>query len=77
MSSSTSELREETSRTLRGPEPLHYHRAGEGHGLLLVHGSGPRVSGWANFGPNVPVFSRDHTVIIPDRRASVRVTVPT
>lgn len=67
MSPSISELREETSRTLGGPESLHYHRAGAGRGLLLVHGSGPGVSGWANFGPNVPVFSHDRTVIIPDQ----------
>lgn len=58
--------REATSRTLEGTEPLHYHRAGDGPGLLLIHGSGPGVSGWANFGPNVPVFSGDRTVVIPD-----------
>ncbi|WP_258341389.1 alpha/beta fold hydrolase [Saccharopolyspora gregorii] len=67
MSLSTDELREQTSRTLPGSEPLHYHRVGDGPGLFLVHGSGPGVSGWANFGANVPVFSRDRTVIIPDQ----------
>lgn len=59
--------RDETSRALDGPEHLHYHRAGDGPGLLLLHGSGPGVSGWANFGPNVPVFSKDYTVLIPDQ----------
>lgn len=58
---------EATSRTLDGPDPLHYHVAGSGPGLLLLHGSGPGVSGWANFGRNVPVFTRSHTVIIPDQ----------
>jgi 4,5:9,10-diseco-3-hydroxy-5,9,17-trioxoandrosta-1(10),2-diene-4-oate hydrolase len=59
--------RDGTSRTLAGDEHLHYHRAGDGPGLLLLHGSGPGVSGWANFGPNVPAFSRDRTVVIPDQ----------
>jgi len=59
--------RESTSRTLDGPEPVHYHVAGSGRGLLLLHGSGPGVSGWANFGPNVPAFSVDHTVVVPDQ----------
>ncbi len=59
--------REATSRTLPGPQHLHYHRAGSGRGLLLLHGSGPGVSGWANFGPNLPVFAREHTVIVPDQ----------
>jgi len=59
--------RDGTSRTLTGAEPLHYHRAGDGPGLLLLHGSGPGVSGWANFGPNVPAFSRHFTVVIPDQ----------
>ena len=67
MTTSAPELtREATSRTVDGPDHLHYHRAGTGPGLLLVHGSGPGVSGWANFGPNVPVFSGDRTVVIPD-----------
>jgi 4,5:9,10-diseco-3-hydroxy-5,9,17-trioxoandrosta-1(10),2-diene-4-oate hydrolase len=59
--------RDRTSRTLDGPQHLHYHRAGEGLGLLLLHGSGPGVSGWANFGPNLPAFARDFTVVIPDQ----------
>lgn len=28
---------------------LRYHEAGEGHPLLLLHGSGPGVTGWRNF----------------------------
>jgi pimeloyl-ACP methyl ester carboxylesterase len=63
--------RDGTSRTIEGPEHLHYHRAGPAAGtapgLLLLHGSGPGVSGWANFGPNVPAFSRDRAVVIPDQ----------
>jgi pimeloyl-ACP methyl ester carboxylesterase len=29
---------------------LRYHEAGEGPALLLLHGSGPGVTGWRNFG---------------------------
>ena len=58
---------ESTSRsvTLQGGD-LHYHEAGEGPPLLLLHGSGPGVSGWANFGANLEFFANSHRVIVPD-----------
>lgn len=58
---------ESTSRsvTLQGGD-LHYHEAGNGPPLLLLHGSGPGVSGWANFGANLDFFTRTHRVILPD-----------
>jgi len=45
---------------------LHYHEAGEGPPLLLLHGSGPGVSAWANFGGNLDFFTRQWRVIMPD-----------
>lgn len=45
---------------------LHYHVAGEGPPLLLLHGSGPGVSGWANFAGNLEVFARHFTTYILD-----------
>lgn len=56
-----------TSRTLATPAgTLHYHEAGEGPVLLMLHGSGPGVSGWANFGDNLPVFAPHFRTIILD-----------
>lgn len=55
--------------TTRGPSAtgkLHYHEAGEGHPLILLHGSGPGVSGWSNFSENLPVFARNFRTIVVD-----------
>lgn len=45
---------------------LHYHEAGEGPCLLLLHGSGPGVRGWANFQGNLPVFAESFRCLILD-----------
>lgn len=45
---------------------LHYHEAGTGEPLLLLHGSGPGVTGWANFGNNLPVFAPHFRTLILD-----------
>ncbi len=56
-----------TSRTLATPDgELHYHEAGEGPPLVLVHGSGPGVSGWANFGDNLPAFAAGFRSLVLD-----------
>ncbi|MFF3494528.1 alpha/beta fold hydrolase [Streptomyces sp. NPDC002795] len=36
---------------------LRYHEAGEGPPLLLLHGSGPGVTGWRNFRDNLAAFA--------------------
>ncbi|MFN2540084.1 MAG: alpha/beta fold hydrolase [Mycobacteriales bacterium] len=36
---------------------LRYHEAGSGPPLLMLHGSGPGVSGWRNYRHNLPVFA--------------------
>jgi pimeloyl-ACP methyl ester carboxylesterase len=49
---------ESTSRTIETASGvLHYHEVGEGPPLLLLHGSGPGVSAWANFRDNLPAFA--------------------
>jgi 4,5:9,10-diseco-3-hydroxy-5,9,17-trioxoandrosta-1(10),2-diene-4-oate hydrolase len=43
-----------------------YHEAGEGEPLLMLHGSGPGVTAWSNFGDNLPVFAERFRTIMPD-----------
>jgi len=58
---------EETSRTVHtAVGDLHYHQAGEGPPLLLLHGSGPGVSGWANFSDNLPTFAAHFRTLVLD-----------
>lgn len=58
---------ESTSRTVATPDgELHYHEAGDGPPLLLLHGSGPGVSGWANFRGNLPVLAEHFRTLVLD-----------
>jgi 2-hydroxymuconate-semialdehyde hydrolase len=43
-----------------------YHDEGSGDPLLLLHGSGPGVSAWANWRMNLPELSRAFRVVAPD-----------
>lgn len=51
-----------------GDFTLNYHDVGEGAGdpILLIHGSGPGVTAWANWRGIIPVLSRKARVIAPD-----------
>lgn len=59
---------EESSRSLDLPDGtfLHYNEAGEGQTIVLLHGSGPGATGWANFGPNIGVLAEQFHVIALD-----------
>lgn len=55
-----------TSRRAGGRFGLHYHEAGDGPPLVLLHGSGPGVSGWSNFRGNLPVLAETFRTVVPD-----------
>jgi pimeloyl-ACP methyl ester carboxylesterase len=44
----------------------HYHDTGAGDPVILLHGSGPGVSAWANWQHNIPALARRYRVIAPD-----------
>ena len=43
-----------------------YHERGEGDSVLLLHGSGPGVSAWANWRLNIDAIAQTHNVFAPD-----------
>jgi pimeloyl-ACP methyl ester carboxylesterase len=50
-----------------GDLELSYHDVGEGPAVVLLHGSGPGVTGWANFGANLPVLAPHLRCIVLDQ----------
>lgn len=49
-----------------GRYKVNYHDVGQGEPLLLIHGSGPGVTAFANWGKIIPVLSKNRRVIAPD-----------
>ncbi|MEZ0359753.1 alpha/beta fold hydrolase [Mycobacterium sp. SA01] len=43
---------------------LRYHEAGEGPTLLMLHGSGPGVTGWRNFRGNLAFFAERYRCLV-------------
>jgi len=62
------ELTFDSTRVVKDVEGLEfaYHEAGEGEPLILLHGSGPGVSAWANYRYNLPVFAERFRTVAPD-----------
>ncbi len=59
----------EISRSIStGGFVTNYHDVGSGAPVLLIHGSGPGVSAWANWRLLLPVLSQTRRVIAPDMR---------
>ncbi|WML52397.1 alpha/beta fold hydrolase [Neobacillus sp. PS3-12] len=44
----------------------HYHESGKGEAVLLIHGSGPGVTAWANWRLIIPRLSENFHVYAPD-----------
>ena len=58
---------EATSKFVQaGPLKLHYHEAGRGPALIMIHGGGPGAGGWSNYRRNVDHFAEHFRVILPD-----------
>ena len=63
----TVELTEEsTSRFVELEQgKVHYNEAGEGHPVILIHGSGAGATGWANFSSNIgPLAEKFHVLAV-------------
>lgn len=57
--------RQETRRELETPRgTLRYHVWGDGPAVLMLHGSGPGVSGWGNFGHNLGALGEHFTCLV-------------
>ena len=57
----------EEGRTVdAGGVRTNYHDRGDGAPVLLIHGSGPGVSAWANWRTVLPALARQRRVIAPD-----------
>ncbi|MEM7468166.1 MAG: alpha/beta hydrolase [Pseudomonadota bacterium] len=59
--------KESTSRTVQTSDwHIHYHEAGSGLALILLHGSGPGATGWSNFGGNIASLAEHFHVFAVD-----------
>lgn len=59
---------DETSRTTKANGlPLHYHEAGSGPALVMLHGAGPGVSAWSNFAGNITQYAERFHTLMPDQ----------
>ena len=49
-----------------GDIATNYHDIGDGSPLVMIHGSGPGVTGWANWRLVMPDLAARHRVLVPD-----------
>lgn len=57
----------EVSKSIQaGGVRTNYHDQGAGDAVVLIHGSGPGVTAWANWRLLLPELSKDRRVIAPD-----------
>ena len=61
------EKRPEIANSIQtGSFHTNYHDVGEGFPLVLLHGSGPGVSAYANWNKLFPLLSKNRRMIAPD-----------
>ncbi|MFV0352575.1 MAG: alpha/beta fold hydrolase [Oscillospiraceae bacterium] len=61
------EKRPEIANSIQtGGFATNYHDVGEGYPVVLLHGSGPGVTAWANWNKLFPIWSKSYRVIAPD-----------
>jgi 2-hydroxymuconate-semialdehyde hydrolase len=61
------EKRPEIANSIQtGSYNTNYHDVGEGFPLVLLHGSGPGVSAYANWNKLFPLLGKNHRMIAPD-----------
>ncbi|GAA4055210.1 alpha/beta hydrolase [Actinomadura miaoliensis] len=57
----------EAARTVQTRDwRLRYYEAGDGHPVVLLHGSGPGATGWSNFSANIEALARHFHVYAVD-----------
>lgn len=62
-----SEKRPEIASSIQtGGFKTNYHDVGEGYPLVLLHGSGPGVTAWANWNKLFPLLKEDFRILAPD-----------
>lgn len=65
--STTPISQESTSRRIRTRDwNLQYYEAGQGHPVILLHGSGPGATGWSNFSGNIAALAQQFRVLAVD-----------
>ncbi|MDP9182680.1 MAG: alpha/beta fold hydrolase [Actinomycetota bacterium] len=47
-----------------GGHDVAFHDAGSGNPVVFLHGSGPGVTGWANFGANLPELQGIRSIVV-------------
>jgi pimeloyl-ACP methyl ester carboxylesterase len=58
---------EGTSRHAQaGPYHVHYHEAGHGPAVVMLHGGGPGATAWSNFSGNIGPFAERHRTLLVD-----------
>ena len=62
-----SEKRPEIANNIKtGSFNTNYHDIGSGYPVVMLHGSGPGVTAWANWNKVFPILEKDFRVIAPD-----------